>query len=315
MINYNNEENHLWSSRNVFEDFYDINNFKESVSFSQNEEFFDIFPFFNENIDKHLFKQNNNLNLIEEKKTEKDLFNNISITFPEFPNKKSNCSKELNTLNNISQSTTKKTKKSKKGMQKNKCENEKPKDRQDNKIIKIKTYLINEYHKYINSLLEKKGKKLCKINTTIKEKIKKDFNINLINKTFKNIYLTNDICVKYKNEKWKTNNSKVINYIYNCEEDETIKIIKKLLNLTFGDIILIFLRKTSTIEQKLEDLNIENFPNMKKFHEYLKVKKKKDYAYIDNYIKGGNGEKGVKDLCLEIDEWFNQKIGRKENKI
>ena len=49
-------------------------------------------------------------------------------------------------------------------------------ERTDNKIIKLKTYLINRYHDTLNELLKEKGKQLCKLNTNIKENIGRDYN-------------------------------------------------------------------------------------------------------------------------------------------
>lgn len=96
--------------------------------------------------------------------------------------------------------------------------NKNSKEREDNKIIKLKTYLINGYHYTPNELLKEKGKQLCKLDTKIKENIGKTYNLYIIKKPFKKIYYSNEISKKYRKEIYKTNNSETINYIYNTKE-------------------------------------------------------------------------------------------------
>ena len=166
--------------------------------------------------------------------------------------------------------------------------------RTDNKVIKLKTYLINGYHDTLNELLKEKGKQLCKLDTKIKENIGKKYNLVMIQKPFKEIYYSTDISKKYKKAIYKTNNSEVINYIYNHEEDDTIKKLKKLLDLKYIDIYEIF------IKEEKDDL-YKNFNNIKNFEEYVK-----------NYVYGGNNQKEVKDLNL--DEYFKDKNPRNKGK-
>ena len=177
--------------------------------------------------------------------------------------------------------------------------------RTDNKIIKLKTYLINGYHDTLNELLKEKGKQLCKLDTNIKENIGKKYNLVMIQKPFKEIYYSTDISKKYKKAIYKTNNSEVINYIYNHEEDDTIKKLKKLLDLKYIDIYEIF------IKEEKDDL-YKNFNNIKNFEEYVKKKTKKSEEYVKNYVYGGNNQKGVKDLNL--DEYFKDKDPRNRGK-
>ena len=176
--------------------------------------------------------------------------------------------------------------------------------RTDNKIIKLKTYLINGYHDTLNELLKEKGKQLCKLDTNIKENIGKKYNLVMIQKPFKEIYYSTDISKKYK-EEYKTNNSEVINYIYKAKEDDTIKKLKKLLDLNYNDIYEIF------IKEEKDDL-YKNFNNIKNFEEYVKKKTKKSEEYVKNYVYGGNNQKGVKDLNL--DEYFKDKDPRNRGK-
>ena len=197
-----------------------------------------------------------------------------------FLNRKTNRPQE-NIFNDVNQTTESITNKNSKG-------------RTDNKIIKLKTYLINGYHDTLNELLKEKGKQLCKLDTKIKENIGKKYNLVMIQKPFKEIYYSTDISKKYKKAIYKTNNSEVINYIYNHEEDDTIKKLKKLLDLKYIDIYEIF------IKEEKDDL-YKNFNNIKNFEEYVK-----------NYVYGGNNQKEVKDLNL--DEYFKDKNPRNKGK-
>ena len=186
----------------------------------------------------------------------------------------------LNCFNNVNQTTESIANKNSEG-------------RTDNKIIKLKTYLINRYHDTLNELLKEKGKQLFKLNTKIKENIGKEYNLDMKKITFREIYKSNKISKKYK-EEYKTNNSEVINYIYKAKEDDTIKKLKKLLDLKYIDIYEIF------IKEEKDDL-YKNFNNIKNFEEYVK-----------NYVYGGNNQKEVKDLNL--DEYFKDKNPRNKGK-
>ena len=90
----------------------------------------------------------------------------------------------------------------------------------------------------------------------------------MIKKPFRVFYDSNDISIKYKKAICKTNNSEVINYIDKVEEDDTIKKLKKLLDLNYNDIYEIF------IKEEQDDL-YKNFNNIKKFEEYVKKKQKR----------------------------------------
>lgn len=183
------------------------------------------------------------------------------------------------------------------------------KEREDNKIIKLKTYLINGHHNTLNDLLKEKGKKLCKLDTKIKEKIEKTYNLDIKEKPFTEIYYSNEISKRYRKEIHKTNNSETINYIYNTEEDDTIKKLKKLLGLTYNDIYKIFIEEKD--DDEYENL-YKNFNNIEDFKEYVKKKTKKGEKYAKNYVYGGNNRKGVKDLDLE--QWFKDKKSRNRGK-
>ena len=146
-----------------------------------------------------------------------------------FLNRKTNRPQE-NIFNDVNQTTESIT-------------NKNSKERTDNKIIKLKTYLINGYHDTLNELLKEKGKQLCKLNTNIKENIGREYNLVMKEIPFREIYNSNDISIKYKKAIYKTNNSEVINYIDKAEKDDTIKKLNKLLDLKYNDIYEIFIKE------------------------------------------------------------------------
>lgn len=189
------------------------------------------------------------------------------------------------------------------------------KGKENNKIIKIKTFVINDYHNSINRLLAKRNLKLCDLNPIIKESINKNYNIELLSTTFKNIYLNTDISSKYKKSKWKNQNKKIINNIYDKRNENDTEIIQKL-DLTLDEVLQIFVR------EKIDSL-------YDKIRNDLKKKNKSDY-FIEEYLFGENSEekkngknrgkkkidkkRGIKDLCLCLKEWFEEKIPRKRKK-
>ena len=80
----------------------------------------------------------------------------------------------------------KKSEKNKANLEKNQTIHTKNDD--DNIIVKIKTFFLNNFHKYINGLIKESKMKLKKLDPIIKTNIKQDYNIKLWNTTFKAIY-------------------------------------------------------------------------------------------------------------------------------
>lgn len=196
-----------------------------------------------------------------------------------------------------------------------------PEKREDNKMIKIKTYVSNNFHTFINGLLAERNQKLCDLKPVFKEKIKKEDNIKLWNTTFKDIYLTTDISTKYKKKKWKINNKNVINELYKNGND--VEIIQAL-DLTFGEVFQIFVREINGMSSGLiqktlgsKILNYQYFMGMESLYDDIraklkKCKKPKSDDFIKEYIFGEKS--GVKDLCLRMKRWFEEKKGRDRKK-
>ena len=149
----------------------------------------------------------------------------------------------------------------------------------DNIIIKIKVFFLNNVHEYINGLIQDNYKKLIKIDPIIKTNLKKDYNMELWNTTFKNIYIKEKISVKYS--EYPGENKKIIDEIYekNSDNDEIIKI----LNLTFGEVFEIFIKDLKQLNPelltKVENYEIYKnveFSNLDKFYNKIKDEEKKN---------------------------------------
>lgn len=230
-----------------------------------------------------------------------------------FDNKNVKQPLELELLDN--KSTTKKTENSRNN-------NIQIKGRADNKIIKIKTFLVNNFHTFANNLLAKKNKKLCKLSPAFTESIKKDVNIKLWGMTFKDIYLSSKLAGKFRKQKWINHNKKIIDYIYNNTANKNIK---DLFDLTFSDAFEIFFRREeiTDLNQKISDQNIlsqildhKKFSGLEEFYVFIRQtfkKKSKSEEYINSYIYGSEEETGIKDLCYNIESWFTKKKGRNRN--
>ena len=182
---------------------------------------------------------------------------------------------------------------------------------EDNKMIKIRTFLGNNIHRLLNGLLEKDKLKLIKLEPKLfHESLKKDYILKIWNTTLKDIYLTTKISTKYHKLSIyeKDINIKIINKIYN---DNTNKEVIQILNLTYGEIFEIFIRDIKPMSLELSNriydsviLNISKFERTTEFFQTIKEKE----------INNKEGEKyinEIKDLCLNFINWFHNKKGRK----
>lgn len=153
---------------------------------------------------------------------------------------------------------------------------------EDNIIIKIKTFLGNNIHKFLNGLLEKDELKLVKLEPKLfHESLKKEYILKLWNSTLKDIYTNTKISSKYKKISFYENdiNIKIINKIYN--ENKNKEVIQ-ILNLTYEEIFNIFIRDIKPMNVELTNkiigsqiLNISKFKTITGFFEEIKTKGKK----------------------------------------
>ena len=165
--------------------------------------------------------------------------------------------------------------------------------RKDNEMKKIKAYLLNFIHDYINKSLSFTHKKFLKLNKTVNENLDKDFNIHLMNMTIKEIYEEFSINGRYSRDiKIKNFNKNLIKEIY--DKNEEIKTIE-ILNKKYIDLLII-----------LRDKYLNKFTN-DIYEKVIKNCKSKEDPEI--YMND------LKDLLFNYEFWFENKTprGQKNN--
>ena len=189
--------------------------------------------------------------------------------------------------------------------------------KEDNIIRKIKAFVFNSFHELINKSFKNKNIQLLKLNSFIGEHLKKDYNLKLLDTTFKELYSDSKISFKYKKdtELYLNLNKKLINRIF--EEGEEEQAIK-LLNLKYRELFQIFIRKfvPMDLDLKIKIIDIDVlirhcFRDIINFLDYVKQKE------IDNNetIEDINGYLDtIKYLCINYEDWFLQKKGRNRKK-
>ena len=295
---------------NPLDSFYEKgpNFFRQNISFldldynEENKNLFDIVKI--ENIDtknksyENIFKINNPLSneihLIDSKKTELETKNFLSKK-TQRENSESNYIKNDSKEEEKKYNETKRIIEAKSKGRKKKGDNQKGKHNKyskDNIIKKIKCYVF----KYILNLLNNSFRdkrplyQFNSLNKYINENINKDFNIQLLQRTLKNIYKYSNLDIRCK--KKDERNSILIDKIYmENTEEELIKILEK----TFKDIL-----------KDIRERDLDNFLNDIKEKE-IRNNNEKD---IDEYINE------VKIMLFNYENWFAFKRERKvKNKI
>ena len=185
------------------------------------------------------------------------------------------------------------------------------KDSEDNKMIKIKTFFCNSFQKFVNIIL--RIVKFDKLDSVIGENLKRDFNLELWDKSLKDIYLETNISSIYSTTNPK-NNRDLIKKIYKEENKEIIKI----LDLSYGEVFEIFIKDIKSINlelfQKIKDsiiLDNSKFSTIKDFLDKIKEQEKnkgESEEFIEKYIKD------IIRLCLNFRHWFLSKKARQRKK-
>jgi hypothetical protein len=226
--------------------------------------------------------QNNN----EEK--DNQVFTSTKITFPKIANK-TNDNKEINII--LEESKNENKKEGKKLGRKRKNEEREAfhtKDRDDNKMRKVKTYIMNFILDYLNKSIVYNRKQFLKINKNVNQCLRKDFNMSLMQMTIKDIFEQNKINERYNDFKKERNlNQDLIKEIFEKNEDiETIKI----LNMKYIDLVIIY--RTEFLNQFISDLTKKEIG--------AEGKKEKVESYVEQ----------LKYLLLNYEDWFEQKKGK-----
>ena len=184
-----------------------------------------------------------------------------------------------------------------------KSERNHDKNSEDNIIRKIKIHMFNYARYIINQYLKKE--KLFKLDYKERSDLQKDKNIQMFNKTLKEIFLEIEFSSKYKKES-KDHNTNIINQVYNGTIREPK--VKKILDLTFLDLVEIFRGN----EEKINQLKAEKL---------IKGKSKEGYkGFIEKIISDGKKKneevpsdyiEKVKNMINNYEKWFENKKGRK----
>lgn len=156
----------------------------------------------------------------------------------------------------------------------------------DNMMRKIKCHYFNHINNTLNDSLKNKTNLFLKLDNFINENLKKDYNMILMNKTIKDIYISSKISNKYK-KKNDENNKQLVEKIYlENIETETIKILEK----TYLDLF------TQLISEKLDEFCGE----ILKKEEKNGLPHEQANTFLDK----------MKNLCKDYKDWFDRKRGR-----
>ena len=268
-----NQINNL--SDNPMNDILSSSQIYENVGFE--------FDFDLNNIQELPKDQNNN----EEK--DNQVFTSTKITFPKIANKINDNKEIINII--LEESKNENKNKGKKLGRKRKNEEREAfhtKDRDDNKMRKVKTYIMNFILDYLNKSIVYNRKKFLKINKNVNQCLRKDFNMSLMQMTIKDIFVQNKINETYNDFKKERNlNQDLIKEIFEKNEDiETIKI----LNMKYIDLVIIY--RTEFLNQFISDLTKKEIR--------AEGKKEKVESYVEQ----------LKYLLLNYEDWFEQKKGK-----
>ena len=268
-----NQINNL--SDNPMNDILSSSQIYENVGFE--------FDFDLNNIQELPKDQNNN----EEK--DNQVFTSTKITFPKIANKINDNKEIINII--LEESKNENKNNGKKLGRKRKNEEREAfhtKDRDDNKMRKVKTYIMNFIWDYLNKSIVYNRKQFLKINKNVNQCLRKDFNMSLMQMTIKDIFVQNKINETYNDFKKERNlNQDLIKEIFEKNEDiETIKI----LNMKYIDLVIIY--RTEFLNQFISDLTKKEIR--------AEGKKEKVESYVEQ----------LKYLLLNYEDWFKQKKGK-----
>ena len=163
------------------------------------------------------------------------------------------------------------------------------KNSDDNKMRKIKTHLMDIIVNIINDSLKDKTYPIYKIDKEINECLKREYNMELMERTISDIFSNTPVSSKYKK-----NNDKFYNY----------NIIQKILNEKIElNTIDILNKKYLEMLKYIRENNLDDFLNSIK-----KKEKKSQNKNLEEYINS------IKKLFFRYEDWFKDKKGRKREK-
>ena len=162
---------------------------------------------------------------------------------------------------------------------------------------KIKSHLLEYIHNSINNSFKNKNIQFLKLFSTINENLKKDYNMQLMTKTIKDLYENSPISKKYRRQQVDNSdiNKKIIQQIYGERNLDNLEFeVIKILNSTYKDLLIEF--RDKYFNEFLEDIE----------------KEEKGKGETEENIK--KYKENIGKLCLNYEDWFKKKNGRKRNK-
>ena len=157
----------------------------------------------------------------------------------------------------------------------------------DNIIRKIKTHMFKYIFELLNNSLGNTRYRFYPLDKDLNENIKRDFNMELLNRTIQDIYDNSEINKRFKHPEYS--NKFLIKKIL---EEKTEKRAINILNMKYIDIL-------NYVREKDLDYFLETIKG--------KEKKKKE-KNIDLYMEE------LKIMLMEYEKWFEVKSGRNKTK-
>ena len=167
-------------------------------------------------------------------------------------------------------------------------EREHSKFKEDNQMRKIKSYFLKYIPDYVNSSLSFVHKRFLKIDKKVNQELKKDFNIELMDKKLKDIFIEFPICGRYSEAKnGENHNAELIKEIYeNNEETEAIEKLEQ----TYIQVLDCF--RKNNLEKFRDDILNKEIKNGEK--------ESRAKMYVNQLVK----------LLFNYESWFTDKSAR-----
>jgi len=167
-------------------------------------------------------------------------------------------------------------------------EREHSKFKEDNQMRKIKSYFLKYIPDYVNSSLSFVHKRFLKIDKKVNQELKKDFNVELMDKKLKDIFIEFPICGRYSEAKnGENHNAELIKEIYeNNEETEAIEKLEQ----TYKQVLDCF--RKNNLEKFRDDILNKEIKNGEK--------ESRAKMYVNQLVK----------LLFNYESWFTDKSAR-----
>ena len=197
----------------------------------------------------------------------------------------------------------------KKGRKKrtDKSERNHTKNSADNIIRKIKVRIFNYAIEIMNNNIPENYSKIKKLSHGEINVLQIKKNIAMFSKSLGEIFTEINMSPKFKDDKYKDdNNKKLIEKINkDAVKKEELKKIKKILDLTFLDLLEIFKGNEEMIN-KLGDVKLLVDNGKKGYEQFINEQKKKENVTDDDYIEN------LMNLINDYENWFDSEKSRKK---